>query len=96
METAATILHMDLVVSVDTMVAHLAGALGVPVWVLLPHCADWRWMIDSYDSPWYPAMRLFRQNGPGEWEPVIQGVIHALSELVRQGARPCQVRPASG
>ena len=94
-ETAATILHMDLVVSVDTMVAHLAGALGVPVWVLLPHCADWRWMIDRHDSPWYPAMRLFRQNGPGEWEPVIQGVIHALSELVRQGARPCQVRPPS-
>lgn len=91
-ETAATTLHMDLVISVDTMVAHLAGALGAPVWLLLPHCADWRWMVDRRDSPWYPTMHLFRQDGPGEWEPVVQEVAQALSGLVLLG-RPGQVRP---
>lgn len=93
-ETAATILHMDLVISVDTMVAHLAGALGAPVWLLLPHYADWRWMADRRDSPWYPTMRLFRQVGPGEWEPVIQEVAHALSKVALLG-RTGQSRPPS-
>lgn len=78
-DTAATIAHMDLVISVDTMVAHLAGALGRPVWLLLPFCADWRWMLGRNDSPWYPAMRLFRQKSPGEWQPVVEEVSAALA-----------------
>jgi Flp pilus assembly protein TadD/ADP-heptose:LPS heptosyltransferase/glycosyltransferase involved in cell wall biosynthesis len=77
-DTAALIDQMDLVISVDTAVAHLAGALGKPVWVLLPFAADWRWMRDRQDSPWYPTMRLFRQSQPGDWEGVIDRVTEAL------------------
>lgn len=69
-DTAATICKLDLVISVDTMIAHLAGALGKPVWLLLPFCADWRWMLDGVDSPWYPTMRIFRQPRPGDWDSV--------------------------
>jgi hypothetical protein len=72
--TAADILRLDLVITVDTMVAHLAGALGKPVWTLLPFRADWRWMLDREDAPWYPTMRLFRQPEPGNWGPVIERV----------------------
>lgn len=74
---------VDLVVAVDTMGAHLAGALGVPVWALLPHAADWRWMEDRDDSPWYPTMRLFRQARPGEWDEVVTRVAAALGEMAR-------------
>lgn len=66
-ETAALVQSLDLVVSVDTAVAHLAGALGRPVWILLPRWADWRWMIDRTDSPWYPTAVLFRQRREGDW-----------------------------
>jgi hypothetical protein len=76
--TAADICQLDLVVTVDTMVAHLAGALGKPVWTLLPYRADWRWMIDRADSPWYPTMRLFRQSSPGDWSTVIAEVAAEL------------------
>jgi hypothetical protein len=76
--TAATILALDLVITVDTMVAHLAGALAKPVWVLLPYDADWRWMLDRDDSPWYPTMRLFRQDAAGDWAPVIAKVAGLL------------------
>ncbi len=69
-QTAALIQEMDLVVSVDTSVAHLAGALGRPVWILLPWIPDFRWMLDRSDSPWYPAAVLFRQPSPGDWKAV--------------------------
>jgi tetratricopeptide (TPR) repeat protein len=69
-DTAAVIANLDLVISVDTSVAHLAGAMARPVWVIVPFIADWRWMLDRDDSPWYPTMRLFRQNTPGDWKPV--------------------------
>ena len=65
-------------ISVDTAPAHLAGALGAPVWTLLPFNPDWRWMFDRDDSPWYPSMRLFRQETPGDWEGVFQEVETAL------------------
>lgn len=80
-DTASTILKLDLVISVDTMVAHLAGALGKPVWLLLPFCADWRWMLDRRDSPWYPTMRIFRQPRPHEWDSVAHNVAAALRDL---------------
>jgi len=83
-DTAAAILNLDLVISVDTMVAHLAGALGTPVWTLLPFEADWRWLLNREDSPWYPTMRLFRQPAPGEWGPVIERVAEALQHVVCQ------------
>jgi hypothetical protein len=70
---------LDLVITVDTMLAHLAGALGVPTWTLLPAEADWRWMTDRTDSPWYPSMRLFRQPHPGDWDTVLDAVRTALA-----------------
>jgi tetratricopeptide (TPR) repeat protein len=73
-DTAGLISHLDLVISVDTSVAHLAGALGRPVWVLLPYVPDFRWMWDREDSPWYPSMRLFRQPAEGDWNTVIARV----------------------
>jgi hypothetical protein len=78
--TAATILALDLVVTVDTMVAHLAGALGVPVWTLLHHAADWRWMLARADSPWYPTMMLFRQSRAGDWDGVVSALGRAVNE----------------
>ncbi len=71
MDTAADLMNMDLVISVDTFAAHLAAALNRRVWLLLPYAADWRWMIERRDSPWDPSMRLFRQPAPGEWQAVI-------------------------
>ena len=73
-QTAALIASMDLVIAVDTAVAHLAGALNIPTWVLLAHDADWRWMRDRDDSPWYPSLRLFRQKQRGDWSSVIEQV----------------------
>lgn len=71
---------LDLVVTVDTMIAHLAGALAVPVWTLLPFAADWRWMLGRSDTPWYPTMRLFRQPAAGDWRTPVQRIGHALSQ----------------
>lgn len=81
-DTAALMQHLDLVISSDTAVAHLAGALGRPVWVLLARNSDWRWLIDRPDSPWYPTMRLFRQRTLGDWTPVFEQVIWSLQELL--------------
>ncbi len=77
-ETAALVELMDVVVTVDTSVAHLAGAMGKPVWILLEWSADWRWLRDRDDSPWYPTARLFRQAAPGDWAGVIRRVRDAL------------------
>jgi tetratricopeptide (TPR) repeat protein len=76
---AAQVAAMDLVITIDNSTAHLAGALGVPVWVLLPFMPDWRWLLDREDCPWYPTMRLFRQPKIGDWESVVEKVEHALS-----------------
>jgi Tfp pilus assembly protein PilF len=78
LDTAAVMAHLDLVVTSDTSVAHLAGALGRPVWVALRRVPDWRWMLDRDDSPWYPAMRLFRQTQDGDWGPVFAAMAAAL------------------
>jgi ADP-heptose:LPS heptosyltransferase len=71
MDTAAIMINLDLIITIDTSIAHLAGGLGVPVWVLLFHHADWRWMLDRTDSPWYPTMKLFRQKQPDKWQSII-------------------------
>jgi tetratricopeptide (TPR) repeat protein len=81
-DTAATIEALDLVISVDTAVAHLAGAMGKPVWLMLPCLPDWRWLMDREDSPWYPTMRLFRQPKPGDWPTVIDQIRDSLKQLV--------------
>jgi ADP-heptose:LPS heptosyltransferase len=82
---AAQMRALDLVIAVDTMAAHLAGALGVPVWTLLHEDCDWRWMSERSDSPWYPTMRLFRQRPRGGWDSVIDNVIAALRVSQRTG-----------
>jgi ADP-heptose:LPS heptosyltransferase len=74
---------MDLVITVDTSVAHLAGVMGKPVWVLLPYNPDWRWLLDRDDSPWYPTARLFRQNDTRAWDNVIARVNTALFESIK-------------
>jgi hypothetical protein len=81
-DTAALISHLDLVISVDTSVAHLAGALAKPVWVLLPFVPDWRWLLDREDSPWYSTARLFRQSETREWDDVIERVHEALLKFI--------------
>lgn len=78
-DTAAIVANMDLVVTVDTAVAHIAGAMGKPVWVVLSTMVDWRWLLDREDSPWYPSMRLFRQERRGDWPPVFARVAAELS-----------------
>lgn len=78
--TAHVLRQLDLLITADTAIAHLAGALGLPVWVLLPFAPDWRWMLRRADSPWYPSMRLFRQPAPGDWAGAIKGVAEALAE----------------
>jgi tetratricopeptide (TPR) repeat protein len=83
LDTAAILRLLDLVITIDTGGAHLAGALGIPTWVLLIHAADWRWLRDRDDSPWYPSIRLFRQAAPDDWAGVIARVAEALHDVVR-------------
>jgi len=80
-DTAGLIAQLDLIISVDTAVVHLAGALGKPVWTLLPFVADWRWLLERSDSPWYPTMRLFRQPAVGDWSNVVEQVSVALADM---------------
>ena len=92
-DTADLVAGLDLVVAVDTAVAHLAGAMGKPGFVLLPAVdTDWRWLRDRTDSPWYPSLRLFRQAEPGAWDPVVDAVAEAAAALA--GA-PDRAGPAS-
>ncbi|HLB90302.1 MAG TPA: tetratricopeptide repeat protein [Terriglobales bacterium] len=84
-DTAAVISELDLVLCVDTAVAHVAGALGKPVWLMLPRPADFRWLEGREDSPWYPTMRLFRQSRRDQWEEVVERVKAALQERLREG-----------
>ena len=85
-DTAAIVANLDLVISIDTSVAHLAGAMGKPVWVLLSKSSDWRWFLDRDDSPWYPTARLFRQSTLGDWQDVVTRVERELRELVMRTA----------
>ena len=77
-DSAALMANLDLIISVDSAVCHLAGALGRPVWTLLPFAADWRWLQQRSDSPWYPGMRLLRQPAPGDWPAVLDALRLAL------------------
>jgi hypothetical protein len=83
-KTAAAMMQMDLIISVDTSVAHLAGALGRPVWILLSAVSEWRWGLESADTPWYDSARLFRQRRCGQWPSVLEQVASALQEMVGQ------------
>jgi ADP-heptose:LPS heptosyltransferase len=78
---AAQVAAMDLVITIDNSTAHLAGALGVPVWVLLPFAPDWRWLLGREDCPWYPTMWLCRQTELGNWKPVVERVRRRLAVL---------------
>jgi len=82
MDTAAVMMNLDLIITVDTSIAHLAGALGRPTWVVLPQVAEWRWMLNRSDCPWYPTMRLFRQTEVKKWDDVVEQLTEALLPLV--------------
>jgi len=94
--TAAAIAHLDLLIAVDTSVAHLAGAMGKPVWLLLPYRSDWRWLTDRGDSPWYPSMRLFRQKSHGDWAGVVNEVALSLRALCAKQSGAGLLRGACG
>ena len=94
-ETAALIATLDLVITTDTCIAHLAGAMAKPVWILLPHLSDWRWMQQTETTPWYPTARLFRQRAPGDWAGLIDLVIKQLSVFHEAQSGPLQPRQPS-
>ncbi len=87
MDTAALMKQLDLIITVDTSIAHLTGGLGVNVWLMLPHAGDFRWFADRSDSPWYPTMKLFRQTKQGEWSDVIQAVKNELEYITKLNDR---------
>ena len=91
-ETAALLATLDLVITTDTCIAHLAGAMAKPVWILLPHLADWRWMQQTETTPWYPTARLFRQPAPGDWSGVLERVLWELNDF-KDAERRWSVRP---
>jgi ADP-heptose:LPS heptosyltransferase len=80
-DTAYALSGMDLVITVDTALAHAAGAMGIPTLLMLPYYSDWRWFLKRSDNPWYPTMRIYRQPSPGDWDSVINGVILDLSGM---------------
>jgi ADP-heptose:LPS heptosyltransferase len=87
-DTAAVMASLDLIVTSDTSVVHLAGALGRPAWLALQHLAEWRWLADRDDSPWYPSLRLYRQPRPGDWSSVFGEITRNLkAKLVAAPAR---------
>ena len=83
MDTAAVMKNLDVVITTDTSIVHLAGALGIKTWLLLPFSAEWRWLIDRVDSPWYPTARLFRQPKIGDWDSVVQDVKNELKKVAK-------------
>jgi ADP-heptose:LPS heptosyltransferase len=87
-ETAALISTLDLVVTTDTCIAHLAGAMGKPVWILLPHLADWRWMQERETTPWYPTARLLRQSKPDDWAGVVERASEDLGRFLDLRQKP--------
>ena len=91
-DTAAVMKSLDLVITSDTSIAHLAGALGVPVWVALAHAPDWRWMTGRGDSSWYPTMRLFRQKKPGDWSELFGLIVDELREATSHASDQCHLR----
>jgi tetratricopeptide (TPR) repeat protein len=97
-DTAAIIQNLDVVVAIDSAIAHLAGGLGAPVWIALHKTPDWRWLVDRLDSPWYPTARLFRQTSVGDWGPVFQSIAEAIPTgvLRRNEIRPLLVEVSAG
>ena len=93
-EAAAAIANLDLIVCVDTGLAHVAGAIGVPAWVLIPEPADFRWLVEREDSPWYPSMRLFRQRTRGDWDEVVARLAHSLAHWSVAESADADPRPA--
>jgi hypothetical protein len=85
MDTAALMKSLDLIITCDTSIAHLAGALAAPVWVALPYAADWRWLMGREDSPWYPTMRLFRQSAWDDWKSAFDRIATALAQRLNTG-----------
>jgi hypothetical protein len=95
-ETAALLATLDLVITTDTSIAHLAGAMAKPVWILLSHLGDWRWMQKIETTPWYPSARLFRQSEPGDWAGVVERAIGELRELQRPRSPVWAMNPVDG
>lgn len=92
-DTAALMMNLDLIVTIDTSTCHIAAALGVPVWNLLPNPPDWRWMLERTDTPWYPNMRLFRQPTPGDWQSSINAVVQEVKRIICPENTPAPILP---
>jgi hypothetical protein len=92
LDTAAVMMSLDLIVTSDTSVAHLAGALGRPTYLALKHVPDWRWLNEGDRSPWYPTFRLVRQSAPGDWAPVFDWIAADIADRVAPSAGPARLR----